>query len=156
MSRKPDLIVPDRRQRKRYLTLKNFRNAVILFVVVFAVITIRSELRRPDGTGYGRLVEHELAPPVQAQPVPVVQAETASVPDQTHPDPMLVEPLVREQWIRPEEEDPQIVTSFGGTRAEASVATGDTRVAIVGGTDGVAIVQQERRKPQLLGGFGRQ
>lgn len=153
MRRKPDLIVPDRRQRKRYLTLRNFRNVMIVLAIVFAVITIRSEMRRPDGTGYGRLVERELAPPPVVKPPLEVVEETASIPDTTHPDPMLVEPLEREQWIRTEE---TAVVPMGGTRAEASVVSGETSVAIVGGTEGVAIVKQPRRKPQLSGGFGRE
>ena len=40
-------------------------------------------------------------------------------------------------------------------RAEASVASGETRVAIVGGTEGVQIVTRQRRAPVLSGGFGR-
>lgn len=153
MSRKPDLIFPERRQRRRYLTLKNFRNAAIVLLVLFTIVSIRSELRRPDGTGYGRLVERELAPPVEPKPVEVVETAGETVPDATHADPMLVEPMVREQWIRPEDEF--AVVPAGNSRAEASVAAGHTEVAIVGGPDGVAVVQQERRRPVLAGGFGR-
>lgn len=152
MSRKPDLIFPERRQRKRYLTLKNFRNAVIALILVFAIVSIRSEMRRPDGTGFGRLVERELAPPVEPKPLEPVETAAAGIPDQTHPDPMLIEPMAREQWIRPEEE---AIVPVGNTRAEAAVTSGRTEVAIVGGPDGVAVVQQERRRPVLGGGFGR-
>jgi len=154
MRRKPDLIFPERRQRTRYLTLRNFRNAILVLLVLFTIVSIRSELRRPDGTGYGRLVERELAPPVAPKPVEVVATAGETVPDATHADPMLVEPLVREQWIRPEGD--VAIVPVGDTRAEASVATGQTEVAIVGGPEGVAVVQQERRRPVLAGGFGRQ
>lgn len=154
MSRKPDLIFPERRQRKRFLTLKNFRNAVIVLLVLFTIVSIRSELRRPDGSGYGRLVERELAPPVEPKPVEVVETAGDAVPDATHADPLLVEPMVREQWIRPE--DDFAVVPVGDSRAEAALAAGQTEVAIVGGPEGVAVVQQERRRPTLAGGFGRQ
>ena len=40
-------------------------------------------------------------------------------------------------------------------RAAAALATGETDIAIVGGPEGVKIVQRERRKPVLSGGFGR-
>ena len=36
------------------------------------------------------------------------------------------------------------------------MATGETDVVIVGGPEGVKIVQRERRQPTLTGGFGRQ
>jgi hypothetical protein len=61
MSRKPDLIVPirDRRQSKRYLTLKNFGIVVGVLVVIFVGISIRSEMRGTS-VDYGRLMQREL------------------------------------------------------------------------------------------------
>ncbi|HYI13664.1 MAG TPA: hypothetical protein VEK57_31780 [Thermoanaerobaculia bacterium] len=158
MRRKPDLIVPirDRRQRKRYLTLKNFGIAVAGLAVLFIGVTIRSELRGPDGSSsYGRLLQREL-PVVEQKPLEVVQEAPPAVGDETHADPMLVAPMVRGQWLHAD------TTTDGGLtnvqpmpRAEASVASGETKVAIVGGPGGVNIVKQERRKPVLAGGFGR-
>ena len=157
MPRRPDLIVPirDRRQRKRYLTLRNFRNASIVALIAFVGITIRSEMRGPAPNEYGRLYERELPRLERAQaPVEVVkEAPVPAVADQTHPDPLLVEPLGREQWLYGDPSQPSSVQPM--PRAEASVASGDTRVAIVGGADGVAVVQRERRRPVLSGGFGR-
>jgi hypothetical protein len=158
--RRPDLIVPirDRRQHKRYLTLKNFRNVGIALLVLFIGVSIRSELRGTDGSAsYGRLLERELPPVVEQKPVEVVQEQAPpAVDDTTHADPMLVAPMVREQWLRAD------TTTDGGVtnvqpmpRAEASVASGETHVAIVGGRGGVTVVRQERRKPVLTGGFGR-
>jgi hypothetical protein len=39
--------------------------------------------------------------------------------------------------------------------AQAVPAPADGRVTIVGGPEGVTIVKQPRRRPQLRGGFGR-
>lgn len=157
MRRKPDLTVPihDRRQRTRILTLKNFGKLALVGAVAFAVITIRSEMRDPDQGEFGSLYETQF-PKVEAKPVEMI-TETSPVPDETHADPMLVEPAVREQWLRSDESTAPVLSSVatGTTRAEAAVVTGETRVAIVGDTEGVAVVQRERRKPELAGGFGR-
>jgi hypothetical protein len=155
MHRRRDLIVPvrDRRQRKRYLTLKNFGWATLAFVILFAGISIRSELRGTKAD-YGRLFERQIDVPVEQRPVEIVREETpAPVPDATHADPLLVEPMARAQWLYGDPLAPQTV--HPPARAEASVAAGQTRVAIVGGAEGVTIVQRERRKPVLSGGFGR-
>jgi hypothetical protein len=156
MRSRPDLIVPirDRRSRKRILTLKNFGLALLAFAVIFAVITLRSEMRDPDSGDFGQLYERQI-PVVESESSATV-AEGSAVSEETHADPMLVAPAARAQWLV-EEETPVVVSSVatGATRAEAAVATGETRVAIVGGTDGVAVVKRDRRKPELSGGFGR-
>ncbi|MDQ3280507.1 MAG: hypothetical protein M3Q69_03760 [Acidobacteriota bacterium] len=155
MRGKKDLIVPvrDRRQHKRYLTLRNFRNAVVAFVLVFGFITVRSEMRDPD-VHYGRLMQREVARDVDHKPVEVVQeAAMPPVPDETHADPLLLAPAAREQWLHGDPAMPQGVTEM--PRAEAAVASGESRIAIVGDSAGVSIVHTERRKPMLSGGFGR-
>lgn len=158
MNRKRDLIVPirDRRQRKRYLTLKNFGWATLAFGILFTGISIRSELRGTSAD-YGRLFQRELDVPVVQKPVEVVREQTPEpVPDQTHADPTLLEPMAREQWLYGDPHAPQTAAALPApARAEASVAAGQTRVAIVGGIEGVTVVQRERRKPVLTGGFGR-
>lgn len=159
MKQRTDLIVPvrDRRQRKRYLTLRNFRNVALALVVVFAAIQIRSELRGYDGREFGRLYQGDL-PKVEQKPVEVVHEAAPSIDEQTHADPMLLQPMAREQWLHG---DPAVTTAGvpmsleTAERAVESVQSGETRVAIVGGSEGVAIVQQQRRKPVLTGGFGR-
>lgn len=158
MPRRPDLIVPirDRRRRKRYLTLRNFRNASLVALIAFVAITIRSEMRGPAPNEYGRLYERELPRLELAEkPVEVVKEAPVApvVADQTHADPLLLEPLGREQWLYGDPSQPSSVQPM--PRAEASVASGETSVAIVGGADGVAVVQRERRRPVLSGGFGR-
>ncbi|HYK00749.1 MAG TPA: hypothetical protein VE974_03275 [Thermoanaerobaculia bacterium] len=158
MRRKPDLIVPihDRRKRRRILTLKNFAIAMIVFFVIFAGISIRSELRGTNAD-YGRLMQRELPPPVAPdKPVEVVtEAAPQPVPEATHADPLLLAPMAREQWLHGDPNAPVAATAAVMPRAEVSVATGETRVAIVGGTEGVTVVKRERRQPVLAGGFGR-
>ncbi|HYC61015.1 MAG TPA: hypothetical protein VEK79_15740 [Thermoanaerobaculia bacterium] len=153
MSRKPDLIVPirDRRQRKRYLTLKNFGYASIAAAVLFIGITIRSEMRGLGPSNYGRLVEREL-PQVEQKPLEVVEEKPIVDNEQTHADPFLTEAAAREQWLRAQAQPLPVPMP---PRIAAAVATGETDVAIVGGPEGVKVVQRERRKPVLSGGFGR-
>jgi hypothetical protein len=166
--RKPDLIVPirDRRQRKRYLTLKNFGKLMLALLAVFTVITVRSEMRDPDHASYGRLVNRELPSPVQPKPVEVVHEQAPAVDDSTRADPMLTTPAAREQYLHAGTNvvggplaaplpAPALASVEPLPRAEASVATGQTRVAIVGGIDGVQVVHQTRRRPVLSGGFGK-
>src|SRR5829696_2558563 len=102
MSHRPDLIVPihDRRKRKRILTLKNFGIFMAVLVVAFIAISIRSELRGLAPGDYGRLFRREVPPPVEAKPMEVVrEEEPAAVDDQSHADPMLVQPMARAQWL---------------------------------------------------------
>lgn len=158
MRRRPDLIVPihDRRKRRRILTLKNFAIAMVVFVVIFAGISIRSELRGTSAD-YGRLMQRELPPPITPdKPVEVVTEASQPVPEATHADPLLLAPMAREQWLHGDPNAPVATTAEVMPRAEVSVATGETRVAIVGGTEGVSVVKRERRGPVLAGGFGRQ
>jgi len=69
---------------------------------------------------------------------------------------LLLAPMGREQWLHGDPNAPVATTATVMPRAEVSVATGETRVAIVGGTEGVSVVKRERRGPVLAGGFGRQ
>lgn len=155
MRRKPDLIVPirDRRQRKRYLTVRNFGYSLIAALVLFLGITIRSELRGTAPMTYGRLVEREL-PQVDQKTVEVVREAPTVATEQTHADPMLMAPMAREQLLR-DQTTAEPVAIDVPHRVAAALATGETDVAIVGGPEGVKIVQRERRKPVLAGGFGR-
>jgi len=154
---RPDLIVPihDRRQRKRYLTLKNFAIAVVAAGVLFVGISIRSEMRGAGPANYGRLVAKEMPHVVEQKPVEVVAEAPTVDQEQTHADPMLVQAAAREQWLQAQQPTTPVVVDVPH-RAAAAMATGETDVVIVGGPEGVKIVQRERRKPTLSGGFGRQ
>jgi hypothetical protein len=153
MSRRPDLIVPirDRRKRVRILTLKNFGVFVLVMVAAFVAISIRSEMRSLTPGDYGRLFHREVPSPVEPKPMDVVQeAPVSPVDDQTHADPMLVEPMQRSQWLV----DDTATTTVTPVVTTASVR-GDGDVAIVGGSEGVTVVRRERKRPVLSGGFGR-
>src|SRR3569832_600902 len=102
MRRKAPLVVPirDRRRGRRILTLRNARNAGIVLLILFAVITIRSEMRKPQPGDFGGLYSSEVArnEPVTARQPDVVR-EVPPAPDQTAADPMLVAPAAREQYL---------------------------------------------------------
>lgn len=156
MRQKPDLIVPirDRRQSKRYLTLRNAGWSLLAAMIVFLGITIRSEMRGTGPASYGRLVERELPKVEQKQPMEVVREAVST--EETHADPTLIEPMAREQWLHAQTATAEPTAVDVTThRAAAAVATGETDLAIVGGPEGVKIVQKERRRPVLSGGFGR-
>jgi hypothetical protein len=156
MRSRPDLIVPirDRRQRKRYFTLKNFAIALGVLIVAFIAITIHSEMRGVGPANYGRLVDRELPPVIEQKPLEVVREAPTVATEQTHADPTLIEPMTREQWLHAQTETATPVDI--PARAAAAVVSGETELAIVGGPEGVKVVQKERRRPTLSGGFGRQ
>ena len=157
MRSRPDLIVPirDRRQHKRYLTLRNAGWVALSVVLVFTAINIWSEIRPRVAPGYGRLFDRAL-PAVEQKPVEVVQeavpppeTETRTVPMQivdTNAPAPLDAPAIP-AWTF---EDQAVPVATRG-----AVTGSDSRVAIVGGPEGVTIVRTTRRKPVLSGGFGR-
>lgn len=150
--RRPDLIVPirDRRQRRRYLTLKNFGWTMLVLTVLFIGITIRSEMRGLTPGEFGRLFQREVDLKIEQKPVEVVREGPLPVDDSTHADPLLVEPAARAQWLQDDTATTATVASVPPVRSSAS------EVAIVGGPEGVAVVRKEARpKPVLSGGFGR-
>ncbi len=147
---RPDLIVPirDRRQRRRILTLKNFGYALLVLVGIFAAITIEANLRgRKPADDFGRLYSRQIESTTAVPKKPEIVQE-APVPDQSAPDPMLVDAMRREQLLRVE------AGSSTGRPVERPASKGN-EVAIVGGPEGVNIVQRDRAQPVLRGGFGR-
>lgn len=161
-----DLIVPirDRRQSRRILTKRNVLGTLGVGILAFAVITIRSEMHHPSGS-YGRLFGEQVTvePAAPRQPVTVVTEGT--VHDATAADPMLVSSGAREQilGVQPQPAAPAPAPAFVPEPvavAPASIAaTGDgehARVAIVGGADGVKLVQQHGDQPVLSGGIFKQ
>lgn len=163
--RRPDLIVPihDRRKHRRFVTLRNFRNTLLVFAVFFVALTVASELRKPVSGAYGRLVQGELQTDVAQKPVEVVQEAPPPVSDQTGADPMLLEPAARSQYLRELNTNaPAPVAPIAAARAD-TLATpayepppvrGENDIAVVGGAEGVTVVQRSHGKPVLSGGFG--
>lgn len=155
-----DLIVPikDRRQSRRILTLRNGAIAVVVLVVVFIGISIRSEMEPKGGGSFGRLLDREM-PPVEAKPLEVVKETGAPVDDHSSPDPMLVAPAAREQWLHDSTAttNAAVIEPVRPAPVTLRTRTGDnTSVAIVGGPEGVSVVEKKKKQPLLTGGFGRQ
>lgn len=161
MSQRPDLlIVPirDRRQGRRILTLRNAGFAALTLFVLFIAITLLSERRRGSADGdYGRLYRHELTPaPQVGAPVEVVNEATTPVNDQVAADPLLSAPAARAQWL---EGATTTTVEPVATAPPVTLTTreGNAPVAIVGGPEGVATVQQKPRPTkELKGGIFRQ
>lgn len=145
---------PERRRHVRIVTLRNFGYLSIVLLIVFAVVTVRSEMRGRHMNEYGRLLDRQLEREVPKQkPVEVVQES------ETEPAPVSAPaPPAQPMYI---EEPGQTIDASTGTPMMTTVQqpmparSRDSRVAIVGGPEGVAIVQQTERRPVLAGGFGR-
>jgi hypothetical protein len=154
MRSKTDLIVPirDRRRGRRYLTLKNLAIAAAVMVVSFVAISIRSEMRGSGPANYGRLVERQMPKVVEQKQLEVVHEAQVVDQELTHADPMAIQPMIREQYLHAQTPAPAVDLP---QRTEASLVSGETDVAVVGGPEGVQVVQRERRRPLLKGGFGR-
>ena len=164
MKTRPDLIVPvrDRRSRKRVLTLKNFGYAAIAFVVVFAAVTIQSDLRHSKKDSYGRLFGKQVSgqPDVVPQKVDIVRE--APVPDETSADPLLIAPAAREQYLGVDSSNmpqpqPQQQVINSSVMPSQPLGTAPGAVQIVGGPEGVTITKtQATQRPTLSGGIFRQ
>lgn len=153
MAGKPDriLLVPERRRRFRILTIRNVGYALVVLLIAFAAITIRSEMRKPSHGDYGRLFGRQVAKvePV-AQPRVEVVPETQPVTDATISDPMLLAPAAREQYLG------ATTTEVAPAAIQPQVRPGNADVAIVGGTSGVTVTTTAERRPVLSGGIFKQ
>lgn len=164
MKSRPDLVVPirDRRQRKRYLTLKNLRNALIVIAVVAAGLTAWSAFHGKKTDGYGRLVATQVGSTetVERKAPPLIVQE-APISDQTAVDPLLVNSNARAQILGgtssaqlPVAAPVQTPTGVG--TMPPSLRTNPGRGAtIVGGADGVTLVRPTGKatdRPVLQGG----
>jgi hypothetical protein len=153
-----ELIVPirDRRQQRRILTLKNFRNALLVLVSLFAGVTIAAHLRRPNHTDdFGRLYGRQLPSATVKQPE--IVREGAPIADANSADPMLVAPQARAQLLLADSNVPAKTTIVApAIQSVAPIRSSGERVTVVGGPEGVSIVKQSETRPVLAGGFMRQ
>ena len=157
MRRRPDLIVPirDRRQRRRILTLKNFRKAFLGVAILFLIMTIQFDLRHSNTDHYGRLFGSQVSSQttIAAKRFDVVRE--APVPDQTAVDPLLLSAAIREQYLGVDAPLQPVVSSSPVTAPPLDAPGGDA--AIVAGPNGVTIVKGEApKRPTLSGGVFRQ
>jgi hypothetical protein len=159
---RPDLIVPvrDRRQHRRIVTLRNIGYACLVLIALFAIVTVRSEMRHGPAEGdYGRLTRREIPPTPRTAPLEVV-TEAAPVDDRTAADPLLVAPAVRSQRFLESgvatTMTPVVSSPEPSQVAFAPRANSHSRVAIVGGADGVATVgTAPQHVEKLRGGIFR-
>ena len=155
-----ELIVPvrDRRQRRRILTLKNFAIAAAVGVAALVGITIEANLRNPKTEDFGRLYGNRIAqqaPPVQRK-VDIIQEGTIN--DQIAADPTLVAAQARAQILTGEADAPLTQTTAVTAPPQPAAMIGHDsagRLVVVGGPEGVTLVQQNNTRPVLGGGFGR-
>jgi hypothetical protein len=163
-SLKPELIVPirDRRQGRRILTLKNFRNAGVVLLALFAVVTIYAKLRTPKAAdGYGRLYKGQIKIPDVTTKPPEIVHEAGPIADADGADPTLLSAAARAQYLGAGSNMPAQtanVTTVGAltpAQTASTVQKKDERVTIAGGAAGVAIVKESPEPPVLSGGFGK-
>jgi hypothetical protein len=164
-STRSELVVPirDRRQHRRILTLKNFRNAIFVIIAIFAGITIVANVRKPKKTtdDYGRLYAPRVQSTSGVSKKPEIIQE-GQINDATAADPTLIRAQARAQILTGESdpsEQPLVPTPAQAQPAAAPAglvghdAAG--RLVVVGGPEGVTLVQKPGTKPVLGGGFGR-
>jgi hypothetical protein len=147
----------ERRQRRRILTLKNFRWVLVVVVVFLLAVSFDLSTRGASTTDYGRLYRDHIKRGEDVKPRPPIVAEAPPVPDQTAADPLLLAPAAREQeFLSTTQQRPVAM----GTVATVPVVTRGSSdgVNIVGDSGGVVIVRgsENAKRPVLAGGIFKQ
>lgn len=154
----PSVNYPDRRQGRRIVTLKNFGWAALVALVLFTLITIRSEIGNKTVEDYGRLYGSQVQklPEVQPKQVPVV-TEAVPVQDASSADPFSLNAAAREQYLgNPTLEPVLTATTITPTGTQPRIGA-DGAVRVEGGPEGLTVVQETKKAPAVLGGgFGRE
>jgi len=133
--------IPERRQRVRIVTLKNFGKAAIVAIVVLVAANLLSEARRPRRDDYGRLFGKQVPKAEAMTPRKVeIVTEAAPVDDRASADPLLLAPAARE-------------AQYLDVQPVAALQPNASRVAVSGDASGVIVVKGPKRV--LAGGFGR-
>jgi len=136
--------IPERRQRVRIVTLKNFGKAALVAIGCLIAANLLSEARRSKRDDYGRLYGKQVPKAENITPRKVeIVTEAAPVPVEDHAaaDPLLLAPAAREaQYLA-------VQQPVAAPQPDAS------RVAVSGDESGVIVVKAP--KHLLAGGFGR-
>jgi hypothetical protein len=146
----------DRRQHKRYLTLRNGGKALLVLVGLFALFELQARMRHgTSGDDYGRLFREQAPAPIDVRKVEPVR-EAPAVADQAATDPMLVAPAAREQYLgtsslQPPVPEPQ-PTAPAAIVTTTTVSGDGHGITIVGGANGITIVRGTGKPPALSGG----
>ena len=157
-----ELIVPirDRRQGRRFLTLRNIRNVLLVLAALFVVITIGAKLRGTKASDdFGRLYGRQVQSTTTVPKHPEIIQEGTPIADDNSADPMLLAPQARAQLLLSQSNVPQTTTVTAPPAMQSSAVdpgTNTPHVAIVGGPEGVTLARENRPRPVLSGGFGKQ
>lgn len=139
------------------MTLKNFGWASLVLLVVFVIITIRSEMGNKTVEDYGRLYGSQVqkVPVSTPKPVPVI-TEANPVEDASSADPYSLKAAAREQYLGNPTLEP-VITATSITPPPGPRIGTDGAVRVEGGPEGLTVVQEKKRRDAVLGGgFGRQ
>ncbi|HVR38161.1 MAG TPA: hypothetical protein VMU84_03640 [Thermoanaerobaculia bacterium] len=119
-------------------------SAFLALLVVAVTISIRSDLRHNNPGEYGKL--NGKATPTNTQTMDVVE-EAPPVADQTAADPMLVAPAAREQYLHANTNAPAALepVSIEPIVPPMPERHGNSRYTIVGGPEGVTLIEQPRQ-----------
>ena len=150
-------LMPERRRRARVLTLKNLGLVTAVVVVVFIVISIRSEFRDTTTGRYGRLYGKEVAKvtPLSQQQEVVTEAPAPAVAEQNFADPTLVQSARRAAYLGTEPVQLKAETiAVTAVPAPIKVVPGQ-ELSITGGPEGLTVATNPKQKPVLGGGFGQ-
>lgn len=143
----------DRRRGKRYLTVKNVSIFVGAVIVLFALISVASEMRWSKGDGFGRLYERRTVDAEDVAPrAPIEVVTESSINDQKAADPMLLDSISREGWLGvtpemiPGASREATATTYPGTAGSTGISANrpldipkNGKVVITGGADGVQL-----------------
>ena len=156
-----DLGVPfvERRRGRRYLTLRNFGFALLAVALVIAGFNIRSEMRGTSSEEFGRLYGREMKKGPSPEATVVTEAEVAPVDEAPSADPFALDAARREQFLGTPTLEPVPLLEPSAVPTEPLIpATSQTTsdVRIVGGPEGVTLQHEQKARPVLGGGFGRQ
>jgi hypothetical protein len=134
--------IPERRQRVRIVTLKNFGKAALAAVVFLIGANLLSEARRTKHDDYGRLFGKQVPKTETIAPrkVEIVTEAAPPVEDHASADPLLIAPAARE-------------AQYLAVQPVVAPQPNPSRVAVSGDASGVIVVNGPKRV--LAGGFGR-
>ncbi|MHB0970350.1 MAG: hypothetical protein ACYC7A_16280 [Thermoanaerobaculia bacterium] len=120
----------DRRASRRYMTARNFRRGILIAAIVFTAVSVYSEFRGPDRGQHGRLYERRVVAEPEAvveAPPPIVESPVAEA---APPDPLLVEPQVRSEWLGVD--GPEDLTTTAQPDVVGIVETGNDGEPVLG------------------------
>lgn len=142
----------DRRRGRRYFTRRNVLIVVGFVVVVFAAVSLISELRKPAEGEYGRLYDRRTIETDVEPRAPMEVINESSISDQGSADPMLLDGVRREEYlgVTPEMLEQQTSSVYtapstpaippGSARRPLDEARkNNSSVVITGGPDGVQL-----------------